>query len=376
MSVLEQAEVLVVGPAPPLRGGIAAHTRGLVEYLRATGTEAAAASWSRLYPSLAFPGRSERGSGARPSWCDERLSIASPRTWTSLGHLLAASRATVIVQWWHPVSAPALLAATRRVAPERLVAVCHNVLPHEPVPLAAEAARRLLGRCGVVLCHSSAEAEVASRLLAPKACRVVSAPLPCLIPAESVACAAASRKSARIFLVPGHQRPYKNIAGVERAWSAARRPPEARLVIAGESYLKGTKRREVEKLAADDRSIILQDQYLDDNSLMSILASAEALVAWHRTSSQSGFLPLAAALGLPAIVSDAGGLPEQARALPDSDVVPAGDEAALATVFEARLAIPADRDEAARTAALRQLPVRIARSWQLVVEAIGEPLRR
>jgi len=372
------AEVVVVGPAPPLRGGIAAHTERVIEHLRGEGVAAVAASYARLYPAFLFPGRSQRSSARRPPWCAEVLDVADPRTWWRLRRALARSQARVLVQWWHPVTAPALLAATAGLERERLVAVCHNALPHEAFPAAATAARAVLGRCGVVVCHSGSQAAVVRGLVGSQALTIVEAPLPCLIAASHLEHGASGPQppelaglpaASRIFVAAGLQRIYKGGLVLLHAWALARRPVEARLVLIGESYLGGESRRRFEDLARLDPTIVIVNRYVEDAELVRCLAWAEVLVAPHLSASQSGLIPIARALGLPCIVSDAGGLAEQVDA--DCEVVRAGDADALAVAVESRLAHSPRAREAATTQRAQARRNDFAKDWRRVVEAMG-----
>lgn len=399
------AEVVVLGPAPPLRGGIAAHTARVIEHLLARGVTAQALSYRRLYPQMLFPGRTQRTDAAAPAWCHEVLDVLGPATWRDVRRQLQHSSCRVVLQWWHPVVAPALLWATSGIARERLVAVCHNVLPHDRVWGAELVARRVLGRCGRVVCHSDSEFEVLSRVVGARGPKLCQVPLPSLIPpgnrsaarpAELVALPA----GARIFLAAGHQRAYKGTAGLLRAWQRSRRPPEARLVVVGESYLRGSALREVARLAAADPSIVIVDRYVEDAELVSFLASSEALLAAHLAASQSGVIPIARALGLACVVSDAGGLAEQAGLTgsdgrgevardgsggdgdvrsanreangeevdPRGEVVSAGDEGRLAQALERRFSAFTRTPEQRGVLGPNDSYVE---NWAAVVEAMG-----
>jgi D-inositol-3-phosphate glycosyltransferase len=366
------ADVVVVGPMPPLRGGIAQHGERLGEAVLAAGLRAAAVSFRRLYPSAFFPGRTQRTESSSPAWSREILDVLGPASWLKTARLLEASHATVVLEWWHPVTAAAFAVATRRVPRERLVAVCHNAIPHEPVPAAASAARLVLSRCGRVVCHSRAEADRLAGLLGAGATQVTPVPLPCLVSETDLAARprlpelAGLAASSRLVVAAGHVRPYKDIALLVRAWRRAKRPAEARLVVVGESYLSRSGAREVQAAAGSDGSILFVNRYVEDAELVQFLRSAEVVVAVHRRASQSGLLPLARELGAACLVSDAGGLAEQAgRDGGRSEVVPAGDEHALAAALERRLAAP--------PAARRQgsgSPESRAAGWRRVLDAI------
>jgi len=414
VSALALADVVIVGPAPPLRGGISQHTARLVEALHAEGLSAAAVSYRRLYPALLFPGRSQRSGTHVPPWCEEMLDVLRPASWFELRRLLAASRALVVLQWWHPVVAPALFVATAGIDRQRLVAICHNALPHEPVAGSAVAARAVLGRCGRIVFHSESERQAARALLGRKTGPSASdrrqllevVPLPCLLPEgllDAVAARAARSApdrmrttgdmkqttedeaglpelddlppSRRIVAAAGHTRSYKGTAVLLQAWKAAWRPADAVLVVAGESYLAGRERREVRKIADVDATIRIVDRYLEDQELVSFLSRAEVLVLAHVAASQSGLVPIARSLGVPCIVSDAGGLPEQIGPEGEgNEVVPRGDAAGLAHALERRLAgaAPAvSSRKASRLHALDRAEGAFRAGWRQVVEAIG-----
>lgn len=377
-------DVVVVGPAPPLRGGISAHTARLVEALHLSGRAARAFSYRRLYPSAGFPGRTQRVAAEAAGWSEEILDVLVPSSWAALRRRLAeAEDATVVLQWWHPVVAPALLVATRDIERHRLVAVCHNVTPHEALPGATLAARTLLGRCGRVVCHSNAQVLEVKTLLGGGSPEIVSVALPPLVPMATLLDARRDRpprllareiedspEGARFVVAAGHARNYKALDVLVSAWSSAPRPPGARLLLVGESYLRGGARRRLALQTAADPSIVIVDRYVEDAEFVSILARAEIVVAAYRRASQSGVLPLAKALGLRTVVSDAGGLAEQA---PEAAVVKAGDAVDLARVLGRLLAHDASGRTVGRVdpgQVSREMEAAFLRDWRLVVEAI------
>jgi glycosyltransferase involved in cell wall biosynthesis len=279
-----------------------------------------------------------------------------------------------VLQWWHPVTAPALLAAVAGLPPSRVAAVCHNARPHEAFPAAAALARAVLGRCGRVLCHSPREAARLRDLLGGCGARIVTAPLPCLVPAPELLAGCgrtpveAGGRGGRLFVAAGHLRAYKGTDVLLRAWQSARRPAQAWLALVGEWYLHGRAARALRSRIADDPSIVVVDRYVDNVELASWLTLAEAVLAPHLDASQSGILPIAAALGVPAVVSDAGGLAGQAG--PGTAVVRAGDPESLRAALERRFEAGYPVDLAARRAAAAGSSVRIRKEWQAVVEAI------
>lgn len=374
---------MVLGPAPPLRGGIAAHTRGLHRALTDRGWDCEVFSYSRLYPHRLFPGR--RQTHGNVELGAALLDTMRPGSWRSTADsLIAFSPEVCLVQWWHPAVAPALVSILNRtqqeIGPVPFVVVCHNLVPHERFPASRMLTSWVLSKATGVLCHScSVAGQVAERF---PSVAVKSSPMPILLDSSSFPGTRARRDARRnlglqdgqptaLFL--GHARPYKGLDLLVRAWADARLPSDARLLIAGESYLG--RGRVGRMLASHPKagSIQVEDRYLGDGELGSFLAAADVLVAPYRSASQSGVIPMAVAAGLRVIASDAGGL---AEALPGGRrhaVVRAGDSGSLALVLEDYLGtgyLPAagadplgqERDKSADT---------VKKSWLEVVEALN-----
>ncbi|HET6462305.1 MAG TPA: glycosyltransferase, partial [Candidatus Krumholzibacteria bacterium] len=130
--------ICLVGPAYPYRGGISHFTQMLAATMTAQGHEPHIVSFTRLYPSFLFPGRTQyEEQGARVRIEGERvIDSINPLTWKRAGRAVERFKPDVIiVQWWHPFFAPAfrgvIAAARRHGSRPSVVYLCHNVLPHE-----------------------------------------------------------------------------------------------------------------------------------------------------------------------------------------------------------------------------------------------------
>jgi glycosyltransferase involved in cell wall biosynthesis len=114
-----------------------------------------------------------------------------------------------------------------------------------------------------------------------------------------------------VFVSPGFLHPDK---GLERA--------VRELGDAGRLYVVGSIKdrtpanvayaERLRRLAAETPGVELIERYFDEGELDRWVAAADAVVLPYRRSWSSGALARAQALGVPAVVSDAGGLPEQA----------------------------------------------------------------
>ncbi|MBI5504801.1 MAG: glycosyltransferase [Deltaproteobacteria bacterium] len=342
--------VALVGPIAPLRGGIASHSARLVEALARGGWAVEVLSYSRLYPRLGFPGSSQfldpaAALDATPeaephARVHTLLDTLDPRSWRRSAACLARmDPARVVVQWWHPVTAPALIWLLSGRQRQSVTILCHNLLPHEAFPLARRLARATLGRAGLVVCHSRRVADQVLGLL-PTA-RVETVELAPLIdpdrqsgfdPRAWAAARYGFAAGSPLVLMAGHLRSYKGVEVLLEAWRLRPRRGTAgeRLLLVGECYLRGSARRRVLAAVAADPSIVFVNRYVDDGELVRLLRICRVLVLPYLRASQSGILPLATALGVPCLVSDAGALAEQA---PAARVLASGDAGALAAAL-------------------------------------------
>jgi glycosyltransferase involved in cell wall biosynthesis len=139
---ITQRRVVLIGPGPTTRGGIAQFNTHLAEALARAGADVRLLVLSPVYPSWTKPGRQAPVSvDALPpniEVCPVRLVAWRPRTWPRAIRELARERPLAVVfQWWHPMFglAYALLAGAARRLGAHVLFVCHNAEPHERFPL-------------------------------------------------------------------------------------------------------------------------------------------------------------------------------------------------------------------------------------------------
>lgn len=211
---------------------------------------------------------------------------------------------------WTPLIAPALARAGLRYVP-----VVHDALPHpgDPAPLLRWRLDRELA------CASAAVAlsETVATAIAARFPRLplIHLPLGAHLP---FGVAAAERRSdldampaekRADFLFFGRIRAYKGLDLLRDAWAlvvAAR--PGVTLRVVGDGDLDAV----APGLAALP-GVTVERRWVPDEEMAAVIGAAGALVLPYREASQSGVLPLALALGVPAVATMVGGLGEQLR---------------------------------------------------------------
>src|SRR6187549_3531734 len=131
------AKVIIIGPAHPLRGGLATFNQRLAKEFIDQGNECSIYSFSLQYPGFIFPGTTQYTDEPAP----ENLAIhtvinsINPLNWIKVGNRLKKEKADiVIVRFWLPLMGPALGTILRRVRKNKytkIICIADNVIPHE-----------------------------------------------------------------------------------------------------------------------------------------------------------------------------------------------------------------------------------------------------
>ncbi|QXJ22036.1 glycosyltransferase family 4 protein [Actinomadura graeca] len=322
--------IAVVGPAFPYKGGGAHHTTELAHRLAAAGHDVVIESWRAQYPGFLYPGRQtiSEPEGEPFPGTRRRLDWRRPDGWWRTGRSLR-SRDLVVLAVLSPVQVPAYLgiaAGLGRRTP--LVALCHNVLPHERKPYDVPLMRRLLRRADGILVHSEAQADLA-RGLTGRPVRV--AEMPAHLPARADAPEADGKVRNRLLFF-GIVRPYKGLDVLLRALAAG--PADVGLTVAGEFWggLEETERL-IAELGLSER-VELRPGYVPAADVPGLFAAADALVLPYRTATASQNVWMAHEYGLPVIATDVGGFARQVRDGEDGLVCAPGDVPALTRALE------------------------------------------
>src|SRR5687767_12134720 len=103
--------IAIIGPAHPLRGGLATFNQRLAEQFIKEGDECELISFSLQYPSILFPGKTQFSEEAAPGGLKIRSIINSvnPANWLKVGQMLCKENFNIIiVRFWIPFMGPAL----------------------------------------------------------------------------------------------------------------------------------------------------------------------------------------------------------------------------------------------------------------------------
>ncbi|PSK97079.1 glycosyltransferase involved in cell wall biosynthesis [Murinocardiopsis flavida] len=331
--------VALVGPAHPYKGGGARHTTELAHRLTAVGHPTVIESWLAQYPALLYPGTQTLDSGEGEPFPGTRRHLAwyRPDGWLRAGRRLAADADLVVLTVFSPVQVPAYLGVLAGIRGRtRVVALCHNVLPHERRAVDVSLMRALLRRCDAVLTHTPEQARLARGLVGGRG-DVRTAALPPHLPTHPPSHGPPDRPrpsdtdaadGVRRLLFFGLVRPYKGVDVLLRALAAG--PPDVHLTVAGEFWGGPA---ELAALAADlgvaDR-VELRSGYVPVEDMAALFAAADAVVLPYRSATATQNVWLAHEHGRPVIATRTGGLPDHVREGVDGLLCAPGDTIDLA----------------------------------------------
>lgn len=333
----------LVGPVYPYRGGIAHTTEAMLRGLRARGHELLAVNFSRQYPGLLFPGKTqyEELRAVDDVGAERRLDSIGPWSWWSTARRIAAWRPDAVVfMYWMPFFAPAYAAVAwwlrRRGA--KVLAVVHNALPHERRPLDRTLAGMFLRQCDGVLALSDQVSRDLAELGATASCRRVHLPVfdhfGEAIPREEARRQLGLPPDRPLMLFFGYVRAYKGLGVLLDAMPAVRAAvPDATLAVCGEFYEdEAAYRAQLERLGLGD-AVRLHNQYLPTEEVGRWFCAADVVVQPYVGGTQSGVAQVAFHFGRAVVLTDVGGLAEVVPHERAGFVVPPGDPGALAAAI-------------------------------------------
>lgn len=324
----------IVGPAYPLRGGIAHHVYSLYQGLKTRGHTVQVISYKNLYPKLLFPGKTTIDTSSTVRLDAEAAPILDPidpRTWLKAFRFINSFSADLtLVQWWTPFFGPMLGTLGQMLvrSGRKTVVECHNVVPHERTLFDALVTGLALAPAREFITHSFADREDLARLIPDV--KIFVAPLPTATEFRSTT---DSDRSGRTILFFGMIRKYKGLDVLLRAMAKVVFSVKCELIIAGEFYEGEDKyRRLVEDLSLAPY-IKIENRYVPNEEVTSLFDRADVLVLPYLTATQSAVAQISLSNALPVIASRTGGLTDVIRDDVNGLLVRPADPDALAAAI-------------------------------------------
>jgi len=321
--------IVILGPAYPLRGGLANFDQRLARQFMTEGHQVTIYTYSLQYPGFLFPGTSQYSDEPKPQDLDIRVAInsANPLNWQKIGRELKKRRPDlIVVRYWIPYMGACqgnILRKVKKNGHTKVVCITDNIIPHEKRPGDTLLTRYFIRPVDAFI-TMSASVQKELRQFTDKPSTLVVHPL-----FDNFGAPMPSNEARRILNLPeqgrmilffGFIRKYKGLDILLKAMKILKdRHYEniPKLLVAGEYY--GGK-DEYEKLieALDIKELLLMHtNFIADSEVRYYLSAADFVIQPYREATQSGVTPLAYHFEKPMLVTKVGGL---ADLVPDDQV--------------------------------------------------------
>lgn len=310
---------VIIGPAYPLRGGIADLNESLARTFQDKGINTTLYSFSFQYPSFLFPGKTQlREGGKAPADLNIKTVIHSmlPWNWYKSARQIAKEKPDVVfVRYWIPVLAPALGVICARLKRKGIPVVCiaDNVIPHESWIGGHQLNSFFINKVEAFLLMSkSVENDLLnyrSDVLHKRAPHPVYNVFGDLVEKSSAQAKLGLDPSKKWILFFGFIRKYKGLKLLLES-IADQRLQDINLVVAGEFYDDPKEYTDlIGELGLQDR-VKLFSSFIPAEEVGLYFCAADIVVQPYLSATQSGITQIAYNFNRPMLVTDVGGLSE------------------------------------------------------------------
>lgn len=371
-------KLVIIGPAYPLRGGLATYDERLARAFQAAGDQVRIVTFSLQYPNFLFPGQTQFSTEPGPTDIAIEVSLNSvnPLTWWQVGRRLRRERPDVVIfRFWLPFMGPALGTVARLVRGNghtRVVAITDNVIPHEKRPGDGPLTRYFLSACdGFVTMSRSVLTDLQRLGFEKQPALYRPHPLydnfgPAKPKAEALA-ALGLTPEFHYVLFFGFIRAYKGLDVLLEAMADPRVAAlPVKLLIAGEFYEDAAPYEALIQKHQLESRLVRATDFIPNEQVANYFSAADMVVQPYKNATQSGVSQVAYHFGRPMLVTDVGGL---AELIPDGVVGYVVPPSASA-IADALVDFYTHDREAAFAAGVRQEARKF--SWEVMVAALKE----
>lgn len=310
---------IILGPAFPLRGGIANFNNALGRAFVKEGVDSQLYSFSLQYPSFLFPGKTQYEEGDAPEGISIHTLINSinPFNWWSVARRIRKEQPDyIIIRYWLPFMAPCLGSIARLVrwgTNIKVLAITDNIIPHEKRFGDRWLTSYFVKSCDAFVTLSQSVLEELSEFTDCQNKKFIPHPIYNIF-GEAVEKQEAILKLSlnpadKHLLFFGFIRKYKGLDLLLEAL-ADERLKEVKLIVAGEFYDNPKEYTDlIARLGIEDQ-VILRTDYIPGDEVKHYFCAADLVTQTYRTATQSGVTQIGYHFERPMLVTDVGGLAE------------------------------------------------------------------
>ena len=320
---LTSKNIIIIGPAHPLRGGLASYNERLAREFQQQGHTVTIYTFSLQYPGFLFPGTTQFSSEPAPEDLSIKIVINSinPFNWIKIGNQIKKNKPDlIVVRYWLPFMGPCLGSILRLVKKNnhtKIVCIADNIIPHEKRFGDNAFTKYFIKPIDGFITMSQKVLSDLNQFAKDKPARYVAHPLYDNF-GERINKSEARKNigietEIPIVLFFGFIRKYKGLDILFDAISLLKESSEKiiniKFLIAGEFYEdRKPYDEQIKKLGIED-ALILHTDFIPDSEVKNYFCAADVVIQPYRNATQSGVTPLAYHFEIPMIVTNVGGLP-------------------------------------------------------------------
>lgn len=313
--------IVILGPANPYRGGIAALNERLAVELKKEGNEVIIFNFKLQYPGFLFPGKTQFTDDPAPMALKivRKVNSVNPLNWLQVGReLKRLSPDLIIVRYWLPFMGPALGTIcwlARRNKYSKVICIADNIIPHEKRP-----GDRLFtnyfvkGVDGFIAMSKEVFRDIDIFVRKPVkrfAAHPVYDHYGEIIPRQEALRKLNLSPDYRYLLFFGFIREYKGLDLLLEAMNDSRlREKPVKLIIAGEYYGNQEYYNDLINRFGLQDQLVLRTDYIPSDEINSYFCAADLIVQPYKSATQSGVTQIGYHFDKAMLVTDVGGLSE------------------------------------------------------------------
>lgn len=314
------AKVFIIGPAFPLRGGLASFDELFCEALNKEGHQCEIISYSLQYPNFLFPGSTQyhvNGTAPKNITIHTLINSVNPLSWFKTASFIKKQKPDFIIfRFWIPFMGPALGTIARLVKKQniKVLAITDNVIPHEKRLGDKQLASYFIKGCDAFVTMSKAVMNDLEKFTNTSHKKYLLHPLYTAfgdkIPKQEARLKLNLKQDDRVILFFGLIRKYKGLDLLIEAFSLLKANPHNKLLIAGEFYEDKQPYFDLISKYKLEEQIILLNQFIPNDDVKYYFSAADIVALPYRSATQSGVTQVSFHFEVPTLVTNVGGLGE------------------------------------------------------------------
>jgi glycosyltransferase involved in cell wall biosynthesis len=310
--------IVIVGTAYPLRGGIAHYNALLYKHL-SKHHNVQIVTFSRQYPGFLFPGKTqdEQGGSGNALPTEQLIDSINPFTWFTAARAIARKKPDLLIfKYWLPFFGPCfgtIARLVKRRTGSKVLFICDNVIPHEKRIGDRAFTRYAFGPVDAFIVQSGAVEKdlrafspgARSELVAHPVYEIFGSAIP-----KTEARATLGLTDERVILFFGYVRRYKGLHILLDAMPTILKSLKVKLLVVGEFYDDEQKYRQQIRDNGLQDAVVVHSDYVPNEQVGPYFSAADIVVLPYVSATQSGIVQIAYQFDKPVIATDVGGLSE------------------------------------------------------------------